>query len=259
MSLSKCILLIIPVVLSAVLIPAPARAQTAWGYDGSGGPEFWGELDDAWAACAEGSSQSPIDIEARDASERFGGAVQFHYNDSKLKILNNGHTVEAEYGTGSWIESGGRIYDLLQFHFHAPSEHTLGQGAHFDMEMHLVHRSSSGQYAVVGVMIREGQANEALAAFWDHVSLEVGEQEFDDIEINAADTLPTDHRAYHYMGSFTTPPCTEGVRWYVLQEPIEMSKEQIAQFKGALTATCCDHNNRPVQPQNERKFGLDIF
>jgi carbonic anhydrase len=148
---------------------------------------------------------------------------------------------------------------LLQFHFHTPSEHTYEGGARFPMEMHLVHRSSSGQLAVVAALIREGEANEALAAVWEHLPSEVGKQEFRDIEIEVDHALPRDRRAYHYQGSLTTPPCSEGVRWFVLRQPIEMSAEQIAAFQSALAASCCGRNNRPTQAVNDRHFGIDIF
>jgi carbonic anhydrase len=245
-------------VLAAALTPMRGPAQD-WAYDGAAGPSFWGGLDPSYAACGDGTSQSPIDLESRDTTERYFDLIQFHYADSFLTILNNGHTVEVKYETGSWISVTGRTFDLEQFHFHSPSEHTYGRGAHYNMEMHLVHRNSRGALAVVAVMIREGQANEALASVWEHLPLEEGEQEFPGVEINADDVLPKDKRAFHYTGSLTTPPCSEGVRWFVLREPIEMSAEQIAQFRGAIAATCCSNNNRPTQNRNDRRVWLDII
>ena len=126
------------------------------------------------------------------------------------------------------------------------------------MEMHLVHRSSNGQLAVVGVLIKEGQASEELAKAWAHLPSEVGENEYPDVELEIDHALPEDRRAYHYAGSLTTPPCSEGVRWIVLDEPIEMSREQITAFREALEASCCSANSRPAQSLNERQFGLDI-
>jgi carbonic anhydrase len=251
------LLLVVHSVLAVMLMPSRAAAQE-WGYEGAGGPSMWGALDDAYATCGDGTSQSPIDLESRDASARYLDTVQFHYTDSELTILNNGHTVEVKYEPGSWIAAAGRAFDLEQFHFHSPSEHTYGRGAHYNMEMHLVHRSAGGALAVVAAMIREGKENEALASVWEHLPLEEGEQEFRDVEINVDDALPQDRRAFHYSGSLTTPPCTEDVRWFVLREPIEMSAEQIAQFRAAIAATCCSDNNRPTQSLHGRRIGLDI-
>jgi carbonic anhydrase len=254
-------LLVVHSVLAVLLLPAPGLAQetVTWGYEGDGGPAHWADLNEDYAACGAGTSQSPIDLESLDTTARYGANVQFHYGDSDLTILNNGHTVEVEYETGSWIVAAGRTYNLLQFHFHSPSEHTFGRGAHFDMEMHLVHRSASGSLAVVAVMIREGEANDALASVWEHLPLEVSEEEFRDVEISVDDVLPQDRRAFHYLGSLTTPPCTEGVHWFVLREPIEMSAEQIAQFREALAGSCCSQNNRPTQELNDRRIGLDLY
>ena len=241
--------------------PRNPKAQEAheWAYDGEGGPDHWGELAPEFAECSHGLLQSPIDIVSRQASERFGGSPQFFYGASRLEVIHKEHTIEVDYEPGSFIQVGRNRYELLQFHFHAPSEHTVEGGAQFPVEMHLVHVSPTGSLAVVGVLIREGEENEALRAVWENLPTAGGETVHADGEIEVEAILPDDRRAYHYSGSLTTPPCSEGVRWMVLRTPVEMSSAQIQQFRDAIGAECCEANARPAQPLNDRLFGLDVF
>jgi len=219
-----------------------------WTYAGAEGPDHWGGLSPDFAACSSGRMQSPIDI----ASAATGLAVgapghDIAYQDVPLSILHNGHTVQMNYAPGSSMSIEGQQYDLLQFHFHAPSEHTV-DGKAFPMEVHFVHKDSHGGLAVIGVMIEEGAANAALADAWAHLpGHEAAETTIADVSINAGAILPPDGRYHHYKGSLTTPPCSEGVRWFVLSQPISMSAAQIEKFEAAAAP-----NARPVQPLNSR-------
>ena len=219
-----------------------------WSYAGAEGPEHWGDLSPSFEACKSGRMQSPIDI----APEATGLAVgapshDFAYRETPLRILHNGHTVQLNYAPGSIMTVQGQAYELLQFHFHAPSEHTVG-GQAFPMEAHFVHMDSHGGLAVVGVLIEEGAANAALADAWAHLPAgESAEQTVADVRIDAGAVLPPDGRYHHYKGSLTTPPCSEGVRWFVLSQPISMSAAQIKKFEDAAAP-----NARPVQPLNAR-------
>ena len=246
-------------VLSFVVI----AADVEWGYEGVIGPAFWGVLDESFALCGVGQTQSPIDIDTSSAVSANLPDISLDYHETEVVIFNNSHTIEVEYETGSFLNFNGSLYELLQFHFHAPSEHTIN-GESFPMEVHFVHlcgrcffRSESGSISVLGAMIREGAENEQFATFWDSLPTEV-DVEFDlGVHINAADIIPADLSAYRYAGSLTTPACTEGVNWFVLEEPIEMSAAQIEQFRSALAASCCPFNNRPVQPLNGREIQVD--
>jgi carbonic anhydrase len=221
-----------------------------WGYEGEGAPEHWADLDPDYAVCGTGVEQSPIDI-ANATTEDLADIV-FNYSDTTLNILNNGHTIQVNYDEGSSIEVKGTTYDLLQFHFHTPSEHEIdGQPA--AGEMHLVHQSDDGSYAVIGVMIQDGTENLAFAPVWDNLPAGAAEvQTISGVSVNAADLLPDTLIYYNYSGSFTTPPCTEGVNWLVLTTPIEMSDEQIAAFSSII-----GDNNRPVQPLGDRSIVED--
>lgn len=216
-----------------------------WSYGGADGPDHWGALSDAFAACAHGAMQSPIDLNAGFTVETISHA--FNYKPSPLNIVHNGHTVQANYAPGSSMTVQGKVYDLLQFHFHAPSEHAIG-GRRSPMEVHLVHKSADGELAVLGIMMNAGAANQALAGAWSKMPMhETAAASHDGVVVDAAALLPETGRYYHYKGSLTTPPCSEGVRWFVLQTPITVSAEQIAMFEQAAAP-----NARPLQPINKR-------
>lgn len=223
-----------------------------WGYSGEGGPDHWGELNPDYAACAEGMSQSPIDLV--DAAGEDLDDIVFNYGESKLKILNNGHTVQANYDEGSTIMVDGMEYNLLQFHFHTASEHTVA-GEQYPLELHLVHQSADGGLAVVGVMAMEGAENPAFADIVASAPTEVTEEMVvEGVMVSAESLLPADRLYYGYSGSLTTPPCSEGVKWHVLTTPIELSAEQIETLAGIL------HDNfRPVQPLHERALAVDTY
>jgi carbonic anhydrase len=218
-----------------------------WGYDGDVGPEYWGSLSPEYAACSDGKEQSPVDIQATAPVNPPG--IVFNYQPSALNIANNGHSIQVTYDAGSTLEIGGAAYPLAQFHLHSLSEHTLN-GANTKMELHLVHKDEAGRTAVVGILIVEGARNPAYEPVLAHMPAEEGEPEtISGVTINAADLLPVDRSYYRYNGSLTTPPCTEGVTWFVVAKPVELSTDQIAAFQ-----TLYDHNYRPVQPMHARTF-----
>ena len=221
-------------------------ADTQWGYDGDTGPVFWGALAADYTLCADGSAQSPIDI--RDASALNLIDIEFHYSETANHIVNNGHTIQVDVAAGSHIVYNGIRYDLLQFHFHSPSEHTI-DGEAAPMEVHFVHRDpNSGALAVVGIMLTESQShNEAYAAVFDAMPAEAGEPQAMSPPLALDAFLPHTRAYYTYQGSLTTPPCSEIVRWLLLDTPVELSAEQIAAFTGLY-----DGNARPVQPLGKR-------
>ena len=227
---------------------APAgdgHGGATWSYEGSRGPANWGRLSLAFRLCGLGKMQSPLDI--ADAVPARGDPIAFDYGPAPLNIVNNGHTVQVNYPPGSGIAVSGRRYELLQFHFHAPSEHSIA-GRLAAMEMHLVHRNDAGQLAVVGVLLEIGSENSALREIWEHMPEEKSpERTIDGVLIDAGDLLPADTSYYRYMGSLTTPPCSEGVSWFVLAEPVAMSRAQLDKLTRTVGA-----NNRPLQARNHR-------
>ncbi|TAH38190.1 MAG: carbonic anhydrase family protein [Planctomycetota bacterium] len=225
--------------------PEPAAAH--WSYSGDTGPDHWGTLDEAYFAAAKGVAQSPIDIVTGAAIEAQAPALVFTAASVPLTIVNNGHTIEVDCAAGNSVQFGSQTYALKQFHFHSPSEHTL-DGRNAALEMHMVHKMADGHAAVVGVLIQEGATNAAFDAIWQHLPATPGpEVTVPGVTIDPTSLLPADRGYYFYDGSLTTPPCTEGIRWFVLKTPIQMSSGQIAAFRKAYYG-----NNRPVQPHHAR-------
>jgi carbonic anhydrase len=222
------------------------KHEVQWGYQGEGAPANWAKLKPEFALCGNGMSQSPIDVEKTYRTKL--DKIEFAYKETPLKIINNGHAIQVNYGPGSFVTIDGQKFELLQFHFHAPSEHTV-KGAFYDMEMHLVHKNDRGDLAVVGVFMKKGKANKVIEALWNNLPKEIDkENTVDGLSVNASGLLPADTKYYHYYGSLTTPPCSEGVSWSVLKTPVEVSEEQIEQFRKIMGFD----NNRPVLPLNKR-------
>ncbi|MFA6444668.1 MAG: carbonic anhydrase family protein, partial [Sterolibacterium sp.] len=216
-----------------------------WTYDGNEGPKNWGKLSPDYQACGTGKEQSPIDIVDGQAASLPGIGIE--YPQTGLSIVNNGHTIQINYGAEGGASLGGKPYRLAQFHFHTPSEHTVN-GKPLAMEAHLVHKDAAGQLAVIGLFYKEGRANAFLDKFWKVMPKAPGpERSIGDITLRVAEMLPKDKSHYHYNGSLTTPPCSEGVKWYVLKKPLEASREQIRNFSALFV-----HNERPVQPLGAR-------
>lgn len=211
------------------------------------GPENWKNLCDDFRGCG-GNSQSPIDIINKNIINGENLAKpEFNYEKSKVSIINNGHTVQFNIDGENNVKLNGKNYNLLQFHYHALSEHTI-DGKHLPIEMHFVHKYSDTDFAVIGVMYTEGKENELLKNYLDKFPTSKGKFNSEEM-INLLEILPDNKSYYYYKGSLTTPPCTEIVNWYVLKNPLEASKEQIRKFSKIL------HNNyRPVQALNGRKL-----
>ena len=251
------------------LVPTgSALAAAPWNHDlASGlGPPDWGSLDPAYEACATGTSQSPIDI---TGTTRGGGAaLRFGYHEHELVVENTGHVIEvpAPDGAHDTLSIGGQTYTLTQFHFHAPSEHTI-DGRSFDLEAHLVHTSATGQLAVVGVLMDVGgHPNQLVDEIFEHAPEVAGEETEVDVEFSAAELLPrSTHRGpvsvltryFSYSGSLTTPGCSEPVRWLVAKDPITVSADAVEQMHHLVSHfpgyDGFPDNNRPVQPLNGRQ------
>jgi carbonic anhydrase len=235
-------------ILSMTLaVAASAQAEAAsekWGYSGDRGQEQWANLSPEYASCT-GKNQSPIDLDGFIEAEL--PDIAFNYQPGGRKVLNNGHTVQVDYAPGSTIELDGTTFELKQFHFHAPSENHI-QGESFPLEAHLVHASDEGALAVVAVMFEEGDEAAGLADAWNEMPEQAGDEHLLSEQASASALLPSDHDYYRFNGSLTTPPCTEGVRWLVMKQPLTASKEQIQRFAEALH----EPNNRSLQPVGAR-------
>ncbi len=238
----RCTLLI------AVLLIAPAAQLGAsdeahWSYEGPEGPQNWGQLSSDFTICARGANQSPVDLVAHINADL--PQLDFDYARPGVKEINTGHAIQEQVNPGNYVTFMGQRYELKQFHFHSPSEHTI-TGQSFPMEVHLVHQDEANNFLVVGLVFKEGERNELMDAL-PSFRKQRGEDPYGDpIDYN---DLITDRGDYFlYNGSLTTPPCTEGVQWVVIKKPIIASAEQIQHYHDLLGFD----NNRPVQPRNSR-------
>jgi len=216
-----------------------------WGYGGDDGPAHWGELSTEYQACQLGTHQSPIDLDGAIAANL--PPLRLDYRETPLRILNNGHTIQVNYEPGSTLTIGDQTFELVQFHFHHPSEHQV-HGKPAEMELHLVHRNAAGALAVLGVLLTVGSENAALQPIFAAMPDRPGpEQTVAGVTLNAQALLPRNLASYRYFGSLTTPPCSEGVSWIVLQQPVTVSSAQIRQFADLFPS-----NARPVNALNQR-------
>jgi len=222
-----------------------AHHDIRWSYDGDTGPANWGVLRPEWALCGSGQRQSPIDI--RDGIKVDLEPIRFDYKPSQFRIVDNGHTIQVTVGAGSSLQVMGRYYDLVQFHFHRPSEERIN-GKGFEMVVHLVHKDLDGRLAVVAVLLERGQAHPLVQTLWNNLPLEKNvDYSPDGLAIDLNQLLPGDRSYYTYMGSMETPPCSEGVMWMVMKQPAQLSAEQIAIFSRLYPM-----NARPLQSARGR-------
>jgi carbonic anhydrase len=225
----------------------PAHAGPVhWDYRGPAGPQGWGDLKPEFSLCANGQRQSPIDIRGGLAVDL--DPVKFNYRASPFGVVDNGHTVQANVAPGNSIEIRGQRYELVQFHFHRPSEERI-DGRQFEMSLHLVHKDEQDRLAVVTVLMEKGPPQPVVQQVWNNLPLERGDERPAAVPLELPDLLPTDRRYFTYMGSLTTPPCSEGVRWVVMRQPVTMAPEQIELF-----ARIYPMNARPVQQAAGRRI-----
>ncbi|MBB4866273.1 carbonic anhydrase [Pseudomonas nitritireducens] len=242
--------------LIAVFAVPYVHAEGAhWSYHGEQGPDHWGQ--EGSPLCRSGDHQSPIDISAvhHALSKADSRALQLNYGKSAVTLVNNGHTIQATPGpmANDWITYRGTVYQLAQFHFHTPSEHSINH-QRYPMELHLVNKASNGDLLVIGLMLAEGKQNAELASLTQALPARSGET----FELDRAHSpdlsalIPENSHHYFYQGSLTTPPCSEGVQWVLFDTPVQLSKEQIERF-----ARIIGDNHRPLQNVNGREVDED--
>ena len=218
-----------------------------WGYEGSTGPQAWAKLSPEFNLCADGTRQSPIAIDDTSTLQGPAEPLQIHYQPSTAMVLNNGRTIQVDVVGENTLAVRGSVYKLHQIVFHHPSEERVN-GKAFAMVAHLLHRDVDGQLAVIAVLLDPGQANALIHKVWTYLPLDAGDRvRMPAGLLNLNELLPQDMRYYQFMGSLTTPPCTENVLWMVLKQPVQISPEQLRLFSQLYPA-----NVRPIQPMNGR-------
>jgi carbonic anhydrase len=218
-----------------------------WAYEGENGPQNWGKLKPEFNVCAIGKRQSPINIEESATLQGPAEPLQFNYNPSSGSVVNNGHTIQVDVVGDNTLTVRGSVYKLVQMHFHTPSEEQVNY-RNFAMVAHLVHKNNEGQLAVVAVLLDPGVVNQLINKVWTYMPLDKSDRvRMPEGLIDMNELLPKDQRYFQFIGSLTTPPCTEGVLWMVLKQPTQLSREQIRLFQQLFP-----NNARPIQPVNGR-------
>jgi carbonic anhydrase len=227
----------------AAATPA-AQIHAHWAYEGEGAPANWGKLRNDYATCGTGQRQSPIDI--REGIKVNLEPIRFDYRLTQFRIIDNGHTVQVNVGEGLAMHVMGKRYELIQLHFHRPAEERVN-GKLYDMVVHLVHKNEEGQLAVIAVLLEKGSEHSLIQTLWNNMPLERDMEVSPAEPIDLMQLLPENRSYWTYMGSLTTPPCTEGVLWMVLKQPLQVSADQVSIFSRLYR-----NNARPVQPLNGR-------
>jgi carbonic anhydrase len=228
---------------SANVAPLP-RHSNHWSYEGETGPANWGKINSDWAKCGTGTRQSPIDL--RDGMKVDLEQIAFDYRPSGFNVVDNGHTIQVAVGLGNYMTVQNRTFELVQFHFHRPSEERInGRGA--EMVVHLVHKDVEGRLAVVAVLLERGAANPMIQTVWNNLPLEKNDTVTPVVALDVNEILPAKREYFTFMGSLTTPPCTEGVLWLVMKNPMQASPAQMALFSRLYPL-----NARPIQPGGGR-------
>lgn len=220
-----------------------------WSYGGEGAPDNWGGLEESYAACKVGTQQSPIDITKGSTVKAALGPITTSYSGSTGNIINNGHTVQVNVDKGGFITTPSGTYNLLQFHFHSPSEEKFN-GVNYPLVAHLVHKNAAGNLAVVAVLFKLGAENQALNEIWGSIPGKAGPAVPLKANIDVSKLAGARINSYYtFPGSLTTPPCSEAVTWYVSKNPVTISQTQLSAFRNIYNG-----NARPVQPLNGRRI-----
>lgn len=236
---------IFAVLLSISFSSFATERSPHWSYEGSEAPAHWGKLSPDFSLCETGKNQSPVNIQGVLKSNH--GKLELAFQQGKQQIVNNGHTIQVNVSEGNTLRLDNDTFTLQQFHFHAPSENEI-DGKQFPLEAHFVYKDKNGALAVLAQMFQQGKSNPQLAKAWQQIPTAVDQTAVLNKPLDIKALLPKQFNFYRFSGSLTTPPCSEGVRWIVLEQPVSASTEQINQFRSAIHHA----NNRPIQPLNGR-------
>jgi carbonic anhydrase len=231
--------------LGMVLAAPVLSSDLHWEYAGKAGPTHWAELNPDYFSCNGGKNQSPVDLTGLINAEL--PPLYFNYTHGPNELLNDGHTVHVHFPPGNTLTLNEHSFELKELHFHTPSEHHI-EGRAFPLEGHLVHADAQGNLAVVSLLYQEGAPNPIIAQLWNALPKHPGERHLLMEQITALEFIPPSQSYDFYPGSLTTPPCTEGVEWIVLEQPLSISPQQVHTFMQVIHYP----NNRPVQPLNAR-------
>lgn len=208
-----------------------------WSYSGSTGPEHWGELKEDYKFCKIGSNQSPINLNfpAKDSE------LNFFYNSAEVEKARADHNVKFLFDSQDFMMVRKKKYYIKKMYFNHPSEHQIDSQQQV-LELSVMHKSDDEQWAILGIFIKIGKEN---PEFNKLINLLEDNNKKAVVKFNLAKVINPQDKIFFYDGSLTVPPCTEGVKHFLMKTPIEMSKEQAMKIiKLALDDKA---NARPLQ------------
>lgn len=229
-----------------ILFACNSHEEPHWSYEGHTGPVYWSKLSSKYKDCALGHHQSPINID-HEVEHSELPPLQLDYRISRAQVVNNGHSIQVNFKDGGVFKAGNQSFQLLQMHFHTPSEEAI-HGKRAAFEAHFVHKAEDGKLAVIGILMHPGKRNPVLDQIWQIMPHKPNRIAASELNINALDIIGEARDYYTYEGSLTTPPCTEGVQWFVLTDEREIGSTQLREFQKMYP-----NNARPVQPVYDRK------
>lgn len=229
-----------------------AQSGASWDYAGKRGPLVWGKLDPSYRACSEGHQQSLIDIRGARLNTSLQPLV-FHFVAGPVTLENTGNLIALNVGPGSTMTTEGARYELQRIEFHRPAENAV-KGKLADLDVEMIYRGGDGKLAIVAsrLAMDRGDPNAVLAELWPHLPKTPGATGKDPNDVDPGGFLPADRGYWTYMGSLTTPPCTEGVRWFVFETPLSLSRDQLRDYTAIFRM-----NSRPLQDTHGRRIEAD--
>lgn len=230
----------------AEFIKGSRGSKMQWAYSGEAGPDMWGALAEANAACSSGHEQAPVDIPVRSLA--LSGDVSLAWATEPSSIVNDGRIMQVNFGGKSQTTISGQKYTLKAVQFHSPSEHHVS-GFGYPMEVQFIHESASGQIAIVAALVEIGANNPDISSVISVMPAKANSPAVEGPALNLMAIIPQESAVYRYRGSLTTPPCSEHVVWSILEKPIQFSSEQVSAFRKVLPS-----NARPIQPLGLRTF-----
>jgi len=237
--------------LATLLISTPitlTAKDSNWGYTGDTAPKHWANLSPDNALC-NGKNQSPVNISPNEARNSIKRGLKFNYGRlDPIIMTNTGKQLRIDVAAGAGINIDGLDFALKHLSFHIPSEHTYNN-KHFPMEIQFAHQSKDGQLAIVSLVVATGKSSRTLRKLQQQLPMNAGESK--PLAANALRNFEKKKKVthyYRYSGSLTSPPCNEGVRWFIMNQPLKISKVHLQQFRQAIK----QDNNRPVQALNAR-------
>lgn len=222
-----------------------------WSYNGKYNSEKWGDVSKDFKFCKIGFNQSPIDVNKDLIKDFQHHELEFNYHDSIVEKSNQKYHQKLVVYGDSYLFRGKKKYWLRYIEFHHPSEHHIDSQPH-SVEMQIYHKSDDEQWLVASYFLEIDSKNINTDNDNFKKIIEFIKSKNTESTISLSKILSKNNLSFFYEGSFTQPPCTEGVKWYIFKEPQYLSRDQLNQIINLTIFS--KPNNRKIQKFNPDKF-----